>query len=393
MIPFPTVAKTFMKNKVNKITVAEGALFEREEFLSQIIENIPNMIFIKDAKELRFVQFNKAGEKLLGYKREDLIGKNDYDFFSKEQADFFTAKDRHVLDSGELYQISEEPIDTKNGRRILSTKKIPLLDKDGKPAYLLGISEDITEMRAIEARLRQSEKMEAIGRLAGGIAHDFNNLLGGIIGYTQMSLEKVDKNSILDKNLRKILTASERAKHLVKQILTFSRQSNQEKSVVDVQPIIMEVLELLKASVPAMVALEFDGHKDVKPVLADATKIHEMILNLAANALYAMDNKGTLTVRLFSVILDKEVNGLNRAIAPGEYTVIEVIDTGSGMDDRTLEKVFDPFFTTKPVDKGTGMGLSVVIGVVHAHEGDLQVESEQGKGSTFRIFLPVAKKK
>lgn len=369
-----------------------GALFEREEFLSQIIENIPHMIFIKDAKELRFVRFNKAGEKLLGYKREELIGKNDYDLFSKEQADFFTQKDRHVLDKGELHHIPEEPIDTKNGRRILSTKKIPILDNKGNPAYLLGISEDITEKREIEAHLRQSEKMEAIGRLAGGIAHDFNNLLGGIIGYTQMSLEKVEKNSVLEKNLRKILNASEQAKHLVRQILTFSRQSGHEKSIVELRPIIMEALELLKASVPSTITMEFIARKSARPVLADPSRINEMVLNLATNAVDAMGNKGALFVRLFGKNLDKEINGHGRKIAPGKYTVIEVMDTGCGMDEQTLDRVFDPFFTTKPVDKGTGMGLSVVIGVVHAHEGNLQVESEPGKGSTFRIFLPVAKK-
>ena len=314
-------------------------------------------------------------------------------YFQRNRPTFLPKMNRHVLDKGELHHIPEEPIDTKNGRRILSTKKIPILDNKGNPAYLLGISEDITEKREIEAHLRQSEKMEAIGRLAGGIAHDFNNLLGGIIGYTQMSLEKVEKNSVLEKNLRKILNASEQAKHLVRQILTFSRQSGHEKSIVELRPIIMEALELLKASGSIN---NYDGiHCPQKrptrpwPILRESMKL---ALNLATNAVDAMGNKGALFVRLFGKNLDKEINGHGRKIAPGKYTVIEVMDTGCGMDEQTLDRVFDPFFTTKPVDKGTGMGLSVVIGVAHAHEGNLQVESEPGKGSTFRIFLPVAKK-
>jgi two-component system, cell cycle sensor histidine kinase and response regulator CckA len=279
-----------------------------------------------------------------------------------------------------------------------------LLD-DGCPRYnstgdfigYIGHCLDITErklaqesMDRIAVRLRQSEKMEAVGLLAGGIAHDFNNVLGGIIGFADLSLEYAETGSPLENNLRMILKAGDRAKHLVQQILTFSRQSNPQRSVITIRPIIEEVIELLRASVPLSVTIVLDLNNDTKPVLADATQIHEALLNLATNAVYAMNRKGTLTVRLFSRSLSHEETGRTGPIARGAYTIIEVTDTGCGMDEATLSKAFEPFYTTKAVGEGTGMGLSVVLGVVQSHEGDLQVESTPGKGTSIRIYLPVS---
>jgi len=245
------------------------------------------------------------------------------------------------------------------------------------------------ELSRIEARLRQSEKMEAIGQLAGGIAHDFNNVLGGIIGFTDMSLNYADHGSTLEGNLFKVLKAADRAKNLVKQILTFSRQGSSQKSPIAIRPIVIEVLDLLKSSIPSSVTIRSDLQAGTKLALADSTQIHQAILNLATNSVYAMSRKGTLTVRLFEKVLDCMEHGQGGEILPGEYIVVEVADTGCGMDTETLSKVFEPFFTTKPVGEGTGMGLSVVLGIVLSHGGELQAESEVGKGTTMRIFLPV----
>jgi PAS domain S-box-containing protein len=257
------------------------------------------------------------------------------------------------------------------------------------------IIRDITErkqseenLRRIEEQLRQSEKMDAIGQLAGGIAHDFNNVLGGIIGYTEMSLAFVEHDSIVGNNLRKVLQASERAANLVKQILTFSRRANPQKSVTSIKPILKEVLELLRATIPSSVIIESRLDTDTKPVLADSTKIHEAILNLATNAVDAMNRKGILSISLSAVILDYVEHGRSGDILPGEYTVIEIGDTGCGMDATTLSRAFEPFFTTKAVGEGTGMGLSVVLGVVQSFGGDLIVETEIGKGTTIRLYLP-----
>ena len=246
------------------------------------------------------------------------------------------------------------------------------------------------ERRQLELRYQQAKKMESIGVLAGGIAHDFNNILSGIIGYTNMSLQYAENESRLGGNLQKVLQASNRAKNMVKQIVTFSRQDNPIKVVTAIQPIITEVLDLLKGSLPAEVIINAELSVEAKPVVTDSTKMHELILNLATNAVHAMNRAGTLTVRLYALCLDTGVYGLAKEIPAGEYSVIEVSDTGCGMDAETLAKAFEPFFTTKAVDEGTGMGLSVVIGVVQSYGGDIQVESVVGKGTTFRIYFPAS---
>lgn len=268
----------------------------------------------------------------------------------------------------------------------MTVTPIPVAEGDS-PHHLCMIM-DITEMRLAAAGLKQAERMDAIGQLAGDSAHDFNKVLGGIIGYADMSLGLVEKNSVFEKNLRKVLTASGKASHLDRPILAFSRHGIQEKSVASVRPIVKEALALLRASIPSSVILESDLQKNTKPVLADPQSLHEVLLNLAANAVHAMNNKGTLTVRLGAATLDHVQFGRSGEIAPGVYTVIEMADTGSGMDAATLAKAFEPFFTTKPVGEGIGMGLSVVLDVVQSHGGDILVESEVGSGTTFQIFLP-----
>ena len=284
----------------------------------------------------------------------------------------------------------------KDGTTLLGLMSAAIIQVDGVP-YNLSITRDITELRLAEAkkmdlerRLLQAQKLESIGTLAGGIAHDFNNVLGGIMGYTEMSLRCTEKDSKLEKNLFKILKATDRAKHLIEQILTFSRKTTPQKSIISVRPIIKEALDLLRASIPSSVIIESDLDKNTKPVLADPTKIHEVLLNLATNAVHAMNRKGMMTIRLYAACLDRVVIGHAGEIAPGEYTVIEVADTGCGMDATTLSKAFEPFFTTKAVGEGTGMGLSVVLGVLQSLGGDIQVESKVGKGTTFRLYLPVA---
>jgi len=267
----------------------------------------------------------------------------------------------------------------------------------GEPVSMVGTIRDITsrkqaeeKLQKVESRLRQSEKMDAIGQLAGGIAHDFNNVLGGIIGYTDMSLGYAEPDSILEKNLQKVLMAADRAKRLVQQILTFSRHSSPHKSVVNILPIVREVLDLLRASIPSSVIIESNLSTVTRAVQADPTQIHQALLNLTTNAVHAMNRRGTLSIALYPLCLDNAEFGQSREIAPGDYTVVEITDTGCGMDEATLSKAFEPFFTTKPVGEGTGMGLSVVLGVAQSHGGDLQVETAPGRGTTMRILLPAS---
>lgn len=380
------------KELVERI-ITETALLMSEERYRRILEGITDYVYSVSVENGRAVQtiHGAACEKVTGYSARDFAADPNLwiTMVPEEDRQGVIARVGEIL-AGKQIPAAEHRIRRKDGEiRWVRDATVLHTDAHGRLLSYDGVVKDITEIREIEARLRQSEKMEAIGTLAGGIAHDFNNVLGGIIGYSEMSLDLAEKGSILERNLLQVLKASDRARNLVRQILTFSRKGKQEKTVIEIQPIVKEVLDLLQASIPSSVIIESDLRKNTKPVFADATKIHEIILNLVTNAVYAMKRKGTLTVRLYAESLKLETSCILGKIAPGEYTVIEIADTGCGMDISTLSKAFDPFFTTKPVGEGTGMGLSVVMGVLQSHGGDLQVTSEPGKGATFRVFLPV----
>jgi len=344
----------------------------------------------------QFIKVNQALCTLLGYTAEELTTLTFQEITHADDLATDLAHHRALLEGTvDTYQV-EKRYFGKDGNIVETSLNVSLVrDENKQPAYFISQIQDITErkktgeeLRRIEARLRQSEKMEAVGQLAGGIAHDFNNVLGGIIGFTDLSLDFAEKDSVLENNLQKVLKAADRAKHLVQQILTFSRQGNPQKSVTSLKPIVQEAVEMLRASIPSSVIIDSGLRDDVRPVLADAMRIHEAVLNLATNAVHAMNRKGTLSIRLYGERVEKKQFGRSGEIVPGDYTVIEVADTGCGMDADTLARAFDPFFTTKAVGEGTGMGLSVVLGIVQSHGGDMLVDSEPGKGTTLRMFLP-----
>lgn len=369
---------------------ADEEIVKRERFLNAIIENLPNMTFVKDVKELRFVRFNKAGEDLLGYSREEMIGKNDHDIFSKEEADFFTKTDREVLEQGILIDIPEESVQTKfKGKRVLHTKKIPILGENRKAEYLLGISEDITERKQIEERLRQTQKIESIANLAGGIAHDFNNLLSPIIGFSELLLMDLPKASQEHRNVQQIMAAGVRGSELVKQILNLSRKSEHIKAPIRIQQVLKEVLSLSRSTIPADIKIHQDIQPDCGVVMADPTKIHQIAMNLITNAYHALNqSSGEIIVRLKETVLGAD-DLLASHLQPGKYATLKISDTGCGIDPSITDRIFEPYFTTKKKGKGTGLGLAVVYGIVKEHGGEIQVESELGKGTTFTLYIPL----
>jgi CheY-like chemotaxis protein len=235
--------------------------------------------------------------------------------------------------------------------------------------------------------------MEALGTLAGGIAHDFNNILTGVIGHAEMASFKTDEESPVRHHILQVLDAGSRAKDLVKQILAFSRQTEQEYSPVEVGIIVKEALKLLRASLPTTIEIIRDIAPDTGLVLADPTQVHQVLMNLCSNAAHAMrETGGSLNVSLGEVDLDSTDVSLCSHLEPGRYLKLEVADTGHGMARETLERIFDPFFTTKRQGEGTGMGLSVVYGIVKSHCGAIYASSEPGRGSRFTVLLPVVGK-
>jgi signal transduction histidine kinase/ActR/RegA family two-component response regulator len=247
---------------------------------------------------------------------------------------------------------------------------------------------DVTvRKRAEEAQIR-SQKMEALGTLAGGIAHDFNNILLAITGNVKLAREDLPADHEIQQSLAEIAKASHRATELVRRILEFSRQQESQREVIELQPVIQEALKLLRSTLPAMIEIKATLAPDISPVLADSTQIHQIMLNLVTNAAHATGNDGgIIEVTVDAVTVRDE---LATALREGQYARITVSDDGCGMDKNTLERIFDPFFTTKPVGQGTGLGLSVVDGIVKNHDGTITVYSQLGKGTTFRVYLPAA---
>ena len=268
-------------------------------------------------------------------------------------------------------------------------------DKDGDFIYE-GTLEDITEQKRmeeeqkkLETQLQQAYRMEAIGTLAGGIAHDFNNILSAIIGYTEIAISDVERNTSVHNSLSEVLRAGDRAKNLVNQILTFSRQTEQESKPVQVKIITNDALRLLRASLPATIEIR-SYLRSESAIMADPTQIHQIVMNLGTNASYAMGDKGgLLEIRLDDVQFGKKDAAKHHELGPGSYIKLTLSDTGEGMEPHVLERIFDPFFTTKEKEKGTGMGLSVVHGIVKSGGGSISVQSESGKGTCFEILFPI----
>jgi PAS domain S-box-containing protein len=258
----------------------------------------------------------------------------------------------------------------------------------GLPAMLVTCL-DITERQHLETQVRQSHKMHALGALAGGIAHDFNNMLAAILGYTELLMDDVPRESLAWHRLQRVLTAGERAKDLVRQILTVSRQQEQERRPVQLRLLAEEILKLLRASLPVTIAIHQHLAPHVGTVLADQTQIYQVLMNLCINAEHAMRlSGGVLEVGLDEVDVTEPMPITDGTLIPGPYVRLTVRDTGHGIPDEILDHIFEPFFTTKVPDEGTGMGLTVVQGIMRNHDGAIHVTSLPDQGSTFTLYFP-----
>ncbi len=250
------------------------------------------------------------------------------------------------------------------------------------------LKKETEERQEVESRLRRAQKMEALGTLAGGIAHDFNNILAAIIGFSEMAIDRMPEKSPARRSMERVFTAALRGRDLVRQLLTFSRQTEQEKKPLQLNNIVKETANLLRATTPTTISIRVNTQSESGPILGDPIQIQQILMNLCTNAVYAMREKGgALDIDLsdFSVSpSDENPHG----IKPGPYVRLEVRDTGIGISSAIIDNIFDPFFTTKKTGEGTGLGLSVVHGIVKQHDGHITVDSEPGKGSTFTVYLP-----
>ena len=374
---------------------AEESLRESEERFRELADLLPQTVFEADVRgNLTYV--NQMGFESTGYSLEDIEkGLNVIQVILPE-------------DQGKLLKnfarIIEERINYNNEYLLLKKDSTvfpgiiysrPIIQND-KVVGLRGIVADISDRKRIEeekeelqSQLRQTYKMEAIGTMAGGIAHDFNNMLAIIIGNADMALDDITEGHPGRYNINQIMQASQRLKDLVKQILTFSRQADQKLFPLKICPIIKDSLKLLRSTTPTTVSIVQNIGQERSKIMADSTQITQVLMNLCSNAIYAMDEKGTLEVTGTMVELKAADIVHQPDIKPGHYFKLSVSDTGTGIPREIQEQIFDPFYTTKEVNEGTGMGLSMVLGIVKSHGGFIQVVSEPGEGTIFTIYFPV----
>ena len=334
-------------------------------------------------------------ERMLGYTIEDLREREPYELLHPDHVEATRSRRSQMMHSPGKVVTVETMVRHKDGSwRWIENTVSNLLEEPSVRALVMNFR-DITERKLadaersrLEQRLRQAQKMEAVGRLAGGIAHDFNNILGGILGYAEMLVEQTAAGSPFKRYAQNVLTAANRARGLVDQILAYSRSQRGKRVAVDLSRIVAETLELVRGSLDPGISLEAKLPAAPLQVFGDATQLHQVVMNLCTNAIQAMGGKGTLRVTLETAEVGAERSLAHGTVVPGTYARLAVEDTGAGMDEATLGRIFEPFFTTKEVGKGTGLGLALVYGIITDASGAIDVASAPGRGTAFTIYMP-----
>jgi PAS domain S-box-containing protein len=385
-----TVGIASIGEDVTERSRAEAALRESEALFRQVVENIREVFWMADMETNRILYVSPSYEAVWGRARESLYaGPGNWmeSVFPEDRERILEAVATKQTrgDYDETYRITRPD----GAVRWIRDRAFPIRNQAAGGRRVVGTAEDITEYRSLEDQLRQGQKLEAVGTLAGGIAHDFNNILAAVNGYTELALMNLRDNPKVREFLRSVLQASSRATNLVRQILTFSRQQQQERRVIQLQPVVVECFNLLRASIPSTIEFDLSLATDAPTVLADATQVHQILMNLGTNAWHAMsDRPGRVNVKLERWVVDAQQAAAQSRLRTGVYARVSVSDTGCGMDQATLRRIFEPFFTTKPPGEGTGLGLAVVHGIMDSHDGAVTVDSQPGEGTVFHLYFP-----
>ncbi len=377
---------TNLVGTVHDVTARRNAE-ERVTAQAALLDKAKDAILVRDLDGV--IQYwNKGAEHLYGWTSDEVVGGSVIELLYRDDT-LYRDVQRVVLEtgawSGEIEQF------TRAGKRLIVEGSWTLLqEENGRPRSVLVINSDITERKSLETQVFHIQRLESLGAMAGGIAHDFNNLLTAIIGNVQGAQLELERDHPARETLSNVVEASERCADLVRQLLMFSRKHQSKGKIVKLAPLVQEALRLLRPTLPSRVRVEARFDEDAPEVLADPTQMHQIVMNLGTNAIHAVVGAGTITISLSRAELSTELATRIRRLPPGTYARLVVSDNGVGMDDATLERIFDPFFTTRSAGTGTGLGLSVVHGIVRNHRGGVVVRSAPGRGTEVAIYFPAA---
>ncbi len=362
------------------------ALKRSEERLRHIIENTSDCFWEVDENGV-YTYVSPTMKSLLGYEPDELIGKQPVDLMPEDEGKRILAYFNEISRDRKPFSLLENANLHKDGHRVvLESSGVPVFDSNGAFRGYRGVDRDITERKRLESQLRQSHKMESLGSLAGGIAHDFNNLIGIISGYCEITMESLEPDHPVRSYLEQIDAAGQRASNLVQQILTFARKTQVSPESINLNDAVPDIVNMLRETFPKTIEISHDLEPDLPNILADASQINQVLMNLCVNARDAMPDGGKLVIGT-RVAGPEEISDTTEAPVPEHFVCISVNDTGTGMTDEVRQSIFDPFFTTKNTALRSGLGLSVVHGIVQGHRGHIEVKSEPGRGTTFQVYF------
>jgi PAS domain S-box-containing protein len=379
-----------LENQIRKRREVENRLRDSELRFRNLVESIKDWFWEVDPQGV-YTYAGPQVKSLLGYDPGEVLGNTAYDFMAPEEKERMSKILETLVAERKPIELLRNTLIHKDGRQVVvETSGLPIYDAQARFCGFRGTDRDITEKAKLEEHLQQTQKMESIGTLAGGIAHDFNNILGIMVGNAELALDDVPPWNPGYQNLQEIKTAGLRAAHIVKQLLSFSRKSEQKLKPVEIKAIIKDSLNLLRATMPATVEIRENFATAEGTILADPIQINQVIMNLCINASQAMEDEGgIIEVSALKVALNGGAGDGSPGLPKGNYIKIAVSDTGNGIDPQIADKIFDPYFTTKEVGRGSGMGLAVVHGIVKNHGGGVTVDSIPGQGATFNVFFPL----